>query len=69
MPDFVQNWMTDFEKSFGEIKASRKLEWLHNAGAVELELERNQKESLVLRVSPRQASLIMLFTERGMIFV
>lgn len=68
MPDFVSEWRKRYEASFKEIKASRKLEWLSAEGAVDLEVVNSKQESLRLIVTPIQATVLLLFKDRGLIF-
>jgi anaphase-promoting complex subunit 2 len=56
--------MESFAKTYEETKPSRKLCWLSEHGHVDLVIELAYKEPLEIRVSPLQATILMLFEGR-----
>lgn len=64
-PKQMEDIIEKFTKEYAKLKASRKLEWYHSAGIVELELEfKNGDTKKDFSVSPLQASLITLFEKQ-----
>jgi anaphase-promoting complex subunit 2 len=70
MPEKIQKYfkihnsaMISYSESFEGYKTSRELVWCHNLGVVDLDLKVGDVE-LNFKVTPIQASLVMLFTEK-----
>lgn len=64
LPSDIEAYAKNYTKEYAKLKASRKLEWHHNMGVVELELEFNDGEVVKeFNVTPQQASVIVLFQE------
>ena len=60
--------MESYTKEFETLKGMRSLEWMRHLGEVELdiELEDGMKS---FTVNPGQAMIIMMFQEKGNVFV
>lgn len=63
-PPIVTEWMKTYDKSFQDLKASRRLKWISDVGVVDIEVKR-RNDTLRLLVSPVEASILYLFSELG----
>ncbi|XP_062149366.1 anaphase-promoting complex subunit 2-like isoform X2 [Alnus glutinosa] len=62
VPDPVEKLLSDYAKSFNEIKTPRKLLWKKNLGTVKLELQFEDR-AVQFTVAPVHAAIIMKFQE------
>ena len=57
--------MGNYTELFKQLKGMRTLDWIHNLGSVELEVEL-QDGVKIFNVTPAQATLLLIFQRKGL---
>jgi anaphase-promoting complex subunit 2 len=60
--------MESYAKSYEKLKPARQLQWLPHLGSVDLDLEFSDNSIRSFSISPLQASIIMLFQQKGKLY-
>ena len=64
MPPAISTAMATYSQAYTELKAPRKLKWMHHVGVVTLDVFVGE-ESRTVEVTPLQAAVLWAFTERS----